>query len=111
MYVRNDPVNFVEPTGLYEACVHETTQQNRMRWDKGMKLLTLLLALTSFAPCVAHPQRYRHKSEAEIVRMTPAQRVEEWVNEQVYHRFDLDDDHADTIKRYIYAMVLRRCRA
>ncbi|MGH3939022.1 MAG: RHS repeat-associated core domain-containing protein [Pseudonocardiaceae bacterium] len=22
-YVRNDPVNFVDPTGLYEACVHE----------------------------------------------------------------------------------------
>ena len=22
-YVNNDPVNFVDPTGLYEACVHE----------------------------------------------------------------------------------------
>ena len=46
-------------------------------------------------------RRYWHKSEPEIARMTPAQRVEEWVNEQVYHRFDLDDDHADVIKRYV----------
>jgi len=66
-----------------------------------MKLLALLLALTSFAPCVTHAQRYRHKSEAEIARMTPAQRMDEWVNEQVHHRFDLDDDHVDIITKYI----------
>jgi hypothetical protein len=50
---------------------------------------------------IIHAEKYKHKSEAEIVRMTPAQRVDEWVNEQVHHRFDLDDDHADIIKKYI----------
>ncbi len=58
-------------------------------------------ASTSFAPFVIHAQRYKHKSEAEIARMTPAQQVDEWVNEQVHHRYDLSDDHADIIKKYI----------
>ena len=49
----------------------------------------------------AYGQKYKHKSEAEIARLTPAQRVEEWVNEQVHHRYDVLDDHGDIIKKYI----------
>jgi hypothetical protein len=55
----------------------------------------------SFSSLVLPAPKYRHKSEAEIARMTPAQRVDEWVDEHVYHRYDLEDDHADIIKRYI----------
>lgn len=61
----------------------------------------ILLWLVSFALFVIPAPGYKHKPEAEIARMTPAQRVDEWVNEQVHHRFDLDDDHADLIEKYI----------
>lgn len=54
-----------------------------------MKSIILLLCLISFAPSAAHA--YKHKSEAEIVQMTPAQRVDEWIKEYVYHRFDLHE--------------------
>lgn len=66
-----------------------------------MKLLSLLLALTSFAPCVTHPQRYRHRSEAEIARMTPAQRVDEYAEEQAHHKYDVLDEHSELIWKYI----------
>jgi hypothetical protein len=36
-----------------------------------------------------------------LARMTPTQRVDEWVNEQVHHRYDLEDRHADVIKKYV----------
>jgi hypothetical protein len=38
---------------------------------------------------------------AEIAQMTPAQRVDEWVNEQVHHRFDVLDRHRDLLRKYI----------
>jgi hypothetical protein len=50
---------------------------------------------------IIHWEKYRHKSRAEIAGMTPAQRVDEWVNEQVHHQYDLSDDHAEIIKKYI----------
>src|SRR5262249_19837758 len=33
--------------------------------------------------------------------MTPAARVDEWVNEEVHHQFDLDDHHGDLIRNYV----------
>jgi hypothetical protein len=66
-----------------------------------MRPIIVLLWLVSAAPWALPAQWYRHKSEAEIARMTPARRVEEWVNEQVHHRYDLDDDHEDLIKKYV----------
>lgn len=67
-----------------------------------MKAIILILALLSLVPvAVSTPQRHKHKSEAEILRMTPAERVEEWVNEQVSHRYDLSDDYGDVIKKYV----------
>ncbi|MDQ5845395.1 MAG: hypothetical protein M3539_08885, partial [Acidobacteriota bacterium] len=65
-----------------------------------MKSILLLLCLLSFAfvdSCAA----YSHKSEAEIARMSPAGRVDEWVNEKVHHRYDLSDKHAATIRTYL----------
>jgi hypothetical protein len=66
-----------------------------------MNRIVLLLCLISFAPSVIHAGWYRHKSEAEIARMTPAQRVDEWVNEQLHHRYDVLDEQGDLIKKYI----------
>ena len=63
-----------------------------------MKSIILLLFLISFAPFAAHA--YKHKSEAEIAQMTPAQRVDEWVKEYIYHRFDVLDDQRDLIRKY-----------
>jgi hypothetical protein len=66
-----------------------------------MKSLILLLWLTSFTSFALPAQKYRHKSEAQIASLTPAQRVDEWVNELVYHRFDLSDEHESIIEKYI----------
>jgi hypothetical protein len=61
----------------------------------------LLMLFGCAATAVFAARWYRHKSEAELARMTPAQRVDEWVNEQVRHGSDLDDDHEDLIKKYV----------
>jgi hypothetical protein len=66
-----------------------------------MKLIITLLWLMSFAPAALPAPAYKHKSPSEIARMTPAQRVDEWVNEQVRHRYDLDDEQSDVIKKYV----------
>lgn len=68
-------------------------------------LLTSLCAATP-SPCAATSSafaapEYVHKSEAELARMTPAARVDEWVGEKVHHRYDLDDGHADVIRKYV----------
>jgi len=49
---------------------------------------------------VIHVQK-KHQSEAEIARMTPAQRVEEYAEEQAYHKYDFLDDHGHLIEKYI----------
>ena len=43
---------------------------------------------------------YKHKSEAEIARMTPAQRIDEQMNEDDYHMFDHADKQSDLIQKY-----------
>jgi hypothetical protein len=65
-----------------------------------MKLLIALLLLPAFASCAAATGA-AHKSEAELARMTPAQRVDEWVSEQVRHRYDLSDSYYAVIKKYV----------
>jgi len=70
-------------------------------------LLSLILATVvlsfwkSVAGGVPKAALQKHKPEAEIISMTPAARVDEWVNEQVSHRFDLDDDHSVLIRKYL----------
>lgn len=46
----------------------------------------------SFAPFVTHAHGYKHKTEAEIAQMTPALRVDEYSEEQAYHKYDLSDE-------------------
>jgi hypothetical protein len=65
-----------------------------------MKSVILLLCLICFAS-IATQAKYKHKSEVEIAAMTPAQRVDEWINEQVYHRFDVLDKQGDLIRKYV----------
>jgi hypothetical protein len=55
----------------------------------------------NFAWSMIYPQKYKHKSEAEIAAMTPSQRVDEWVNEQLHHQPSLSDDYDLVIKKYI----------
>lgn len=66
-----------------------------------MKSIILLLCLISFAPFAIYAEKYKHKSEAEIKALTPAQRVDEWVNEQVHHRFDVLDDQTELLRKYV----------
>jgi len=63
------------------------------------KSIFLLLWLMSFAPYLV--QWYKHKSETEIARMTPAQLVDEWVKEQVHHRYDVLDEQDQIILKYV----------
>lgn len=63
-----------------------------------MKLAIIFFLITSFASQAVYSQRYKHKSEAELERMTPAQRFDEWVNEQVYHRYDLEDPQLEILR-------------
>lgn len=61
------------------------------------KLETLI---SSFGTDDCGKVSYRHKSEAEIAAMTPAQRIDELIKEQVYH-MPAFDNYSDVIKKYI----------
>jgi hypothetical protein len=73
------------------------------------RALLLLMILATVVPSfwksvaggVVKTDLQKHKPEAEIINMTPAARVDEWVNEQVHHRFDLDDDQSILIRKYV----------
>jgi hypothetical protein len=47
-------------------------------------------------------QGYRHKSEAEIARMTPRDRVDEFAQEQAKHKYDFLDDQWVVIEKHIW---------
>jgi len=67
-----------------------------------IKSIILLLCLMVFASFGIQAQWYRHKSEDKIARMTPAQRVNEFVKEDTHHYYDvLDDYHGEVIEKYI----------
>ncbi len=61
----------------------------------------ILLWLLSFASVGLSAPQYRHKSEAAIARMTPAQRVDEWANEQIHHQPSLSDHFDFVIEKYV----------
>lgn len=67
---------------------------------QAMKCVALLFIM-GLALFAVPARAYGHKSEAELARMTPAQRVDEWVDENVHHRFDLDDEYSDVIHKYV----------
>ena len=66
-----------------------------------MKPMILLLSLFTFGPIVDVCAQYRHKSEAEIAAMTPAQRVDEYADEQAYHKYDILDKQNELISKYV----------
>lgn len=66
-----------------------------------MKSIILLLCLITFAPFAVHAQKYKHKSEAEIAQMTPAQRVDEYSEEEAHHSYDTLDDYFILLDKYI----------
>lgn len=67
-----------------------------------MKPLILLLCLMIFSPFVIHAQLfYKHKSEAKIAQMTPAQRVDEWNKEYLNHRYNVLDEQRSLIRKYV----------
>lgn len=45
--------------------------------------------------------QYQHKSETEIAAMTPAQRVDEYANEQS-HAYKVRDEQQDLIRKYLW---------
>lgn len=63
-------------------------------------LTVLLVGLIIVAGASA--QEYKHKSDAEIGRMSPSERVDEYANEQAYHKYDVLDEHERLIKKYIW---------
>jgi hypothetical protein len=71
-----------------------------------MKLIPLTLILLAFIPQERCPQLFGHKSEAEVARMTPEQRVEESCRHYVRHKFALCD-YGDLIEGYVERDGLR----
>lgn len=67
-----------------------------------MRPAIIFLLLTVAAPLAAGAQPYRHKSEAEIARMTPAGRVDEYAEEQARHKYDTSDEQFELIEKYIW---------
>ena len=66
-----------------------------------MKLIILLLCLICFSS-FAIQAKYKHKTEAEIAALTPAQRVDEWINEEIHHEKYWETDKQDElIRKYI----------
>ena len=67
-----------------------------------MKATIIFLCLISFGAVAIQAQKYKHKSEAEIAAMTPAQRVDEWVNEEVHHlKYWETDKQSELIRKYV----------
>ena len=65
------------------------------------KTILLLWCLLVFTPLVNPAQKYKHKTEAEIAALTPAQRVDEWINESVHHdKYWETDHHHELIRKY-----------
>ena len=60
-----------------------------------------LLCVLGLWPFVDTCAQYRHKSEAEIAATTPAQRVDEYADEQAYHKYDYLDQQYELILKYI----------
>lgn len=66
-----------------------------------MKPVILLLCLIILAPCAANAQWYRHKSEAKIAAMSPAERVGEWIKEHEHHKYDVSDEQRMLTGKYV----------
>ena len=66
-----------------------------------MRPIILFLWLMSCGPFVIHESKYKHKSEAEIAQMAPAQRVDEYAEEQAHHKYDFLDEQWILILKHV----------
>lgn len=69
-----------------------------------MKSTILILCFMIFAPLTTQAQWWwwhGHKSETKIARMTPAERVDELIEEHFHHRYDVLDEQGDLIEKHI----------
>lgn len=55
--------------------------------------------IAALEPILIPKSIYKHKSEAEIARMTPAQRIDEQISERE-HMWEHPDKHSDLIRKY-----------
>ena len=69
-----------------------------------MKATILILCLICFTSASAQTPwwwYHKHKSETKIAKMTPAERVDELIEENFHHRWDVLDEQRDLIEKYI----------
>jgi len=91
-------VAFLTAAGLHsDAAASAST--NRFQIKQYPVVVKRPLNLAAFTIAM---QKYKHKSEAEIARMTPAQRVEEYAEELVHHKYDVLDDQGELIEKFIW---------
>jgi len=62
----------------------------------------LLLAILMAQPALCAQFGSGHKSEEQIARMTPDQRVEEFCKEHARHLFSFHDEYEDLLKGYLF---------
>src|SRR6267378_1694923 len=79
--------------------------RNERRWRHALRKEIVrrlfLLCVLGLWPFVDTCAQYRHESEAEIAATTPAQRVDEYADEQAYHKYDYLDQQYELILKYI----------
>jgi hypothetical protein len=66
-----------------------------------MKSIIIILWLISCTPFAALQPYYTHKSESELARMTPAQRVDQFAEEQANHKYNMGDEQELLIRNYL----------
>jgi hypothetical protein len=71
------------------------------RVNRLLKIILSFLVLAIATDVLCAQFGSGHKSKDEIGRMTPQQRVEEYVREDLRHKHDLDDNYHDVLFSYI----------
>lgn len=69
-----------------------------------MKSVILILCLLCFVSASAQTPWWwykKHKSETKIAQMTPDKRVDEYIDENFHHRWDVLDEQSALIEKYI----------
>jgi hypothetical protein len=61
----------------------------------------VLLGFLTLASFSCATGQFKHKSEAQIAAMTPAQRVDEFAYEQAYHKYNILDAQRFVIEKYV----------
>lgn len=81
----------------FVICLDESCEPGKLKSGRLME---------SLKPILLPEETYQHKSEAEIARMTPSERIDELIKEGS-HVLDISDDHSLVIRKYLRADGLR----